>query len=116
MNSLELGHGIWPFVFLFVAGFVATEPWRYLGIALASRIDVDSEILKWVRAVSTALVAGLVTRMILFPVGAFADVPLTLRIGAFCAGVAGFYVFRRKMAFGVLTGVFVLISGQFLLE
>ena len=70
----------WGYLFLFVAGFMVTAPWRVLGVLLSQRIDVDSELLQWVRTVSTALIAGLVARMVVFPAGALADVSLALRL------------------------------------
>ena len=49
-----LGTGGWSYLFLFLAGFCATQPWRYLGVFLSRGINEDAEILVWVRAVSTA--------------------------------------------------------------
>ena len=111
--GLELGTGIWPYVLLLGIGFLATEPWRYLGVFLARRVDIESEILKWVRAVSTALVAGLVARMLLFPAGALAEVPLLLRLAAFAIGVLGFFLFRQTMIIGVGLGAGAVFLGQF---
>ena len=111
--GLDLGTGIWPYVFLLGIGFLATEPWRYLGVFLARRVDIESEILKWVRAVSTALVAGLVARMLLFPAGALAEVPLLLRLAAFAIGVLGFFLFRQTMIIGVGLGAGAVFLGQF---
>ena len=112
-SGLELGTGIWPYLFLLLAGFLATEPWRWLGLFLAQRIDLESEILKWVKAVSTALVAGLVARMILFPAGALAEVPLGLRLAAFAIGILGFFIFRQTMIIGVALAAGVLLVGQY---
>ena len=64
-----IGGGVWPYLFIAIAGFLATDLWRFLGVFLSARIGEESEILRWVRAVATALVAGLVTRLIVFPVG-----------------------------------------------
>src|SRR5205085_1340621 len=81
MAALDDGFG--GYLALFAAGFLVTEVWRWLGLLVGSRLDVAGEVFQWVRAVATALVAGMVTRMLLFPAGALADVPLTVRLIAF---------------------------------
>ncbi len=112
---MTLESGWEGYFFLFLAGFLATEPWRWLGVWLSQGLDVDSEILQWVHAVSSALVAGLVARMVFFPLGALAGTPLSLRLGAFAAGLLVFLLAGRILALGIAAGVAVLILGQFLL-
>ncbi len=110
----ELGHGAWSYIFLFIAGFGATQPWRYLGVILSRNVHEDAEILVWVRAVSTALVAGLVARMVLLPAGALADVPPAIRIGAFVFGVATFFLAGRRLVVGVSCAAASLILAQYI--
>ena len=64
------------------------------------------------RAVATALVAGMVARMVLFPVGALADVGIALRLLAFFGGLALFLLARRNLAVGVAGGAAMLIAAQ----
>ena len=101
--------GLAGFVFLFVLGFCATEPWRVLGVVLSRSIDVDGEILRWVRAVSTALIAGLVARLVFYPAGALADVPLDVRVAAFAIALVAFFAAERSLAVGVLAGEAALL-------
>jgi hypothetical protein len=68
MTALDDGFG--GYLVLFAAGFLATEIWRWLGLLVGSRLDIAGEVFQWVRAVATALVAGMVVRMLLFPAGA----------------------------------------------
>ena len=58
MAALDDGFG--GYLVLFAAGFLATEIWRWLGLLVGSRLDVAGEVFQWVRAVATALVAGMV--------------------------------------------------------
>ncbi len=109
----EIGHGVWSYVFLFTAGFVATQPWRYLGVILSRNVQEDAEILVWVRAVSTSLVAGLVARMVLLPAGALAAVPLEIRLGAFALGVAAYYGGGQRLIIGVGAAAAALIAAQY---
>lgn len=111
----ELGHDGWSYIFLFVAGFCATQPWRYMGAFLSRGIDENAEILLWVRAVSTALVAGLVARMVLLPAGALAGVPLTIRLAAFCLGVGAYFLLGRRLLYGVFGGAALLVAAQYVL-
>ena len=110
----DLGHGPMSYMLLFLAGFCATQPWRYLGVYLSRGVQEDAEILIWVRAVSTALVAGLVTRMVLLPAGALAAVPIELRIGAFLLGIGLFLASGRRLIVGVFGSAGALIAAQYL--
>lgn len=110
----SLGSGWTATLILALIALVAHEPWRWAGLLIGRKVDVNGELFQWVRAVATALVSGLVMRLILFPAGALAGLPVALRIGAFAAGVAGFYLGRRSLAVGVGSGVAVLVIGQLL--
>jgi hypothetical protein len=113
MNFLNDGFG--GYLTLFVAGYLATEVWRWLGFAVGSRLDIAGAPFQWIRAVATALVAGFVTRMVLFPAGALAQVSLGVRVGAFVAGVALYFALRRNLAAGVGGGAALLMGAQLLL-
>jgi hypothetical protein len=107
-----LGDGFGGYLTLFLAGFLATEVWRWLGLAVGSRLDVAGAPFQWVRAVATALVAGLVTRMLLFPTGALTEVALGVRLGAFAGGVLLYFLLRRSLAAGVGGAALLLMVGQ----
>ena len=49
-QTLVSGDGLWAYVFLALAGFAATEPWRFLGVVLSKNVGLESEVLIWVRA------------------------------------------------------------------
>ena len=97
---------------LLAVSLLAHEPWRWVGMFVGRNIDIESELFHWVRAVSTALVAALVMRLIVFPAGALGDVSIVLRAVAMAAGVAAFIASGRRMAYGVSLGAVVLIAGQ----
>jgi hypothetical protein len=48
--------GWWTYIVIIVAGFLATDIWRWLGVLVGNRLDEDSEALHWVRAVAAARV------------------------------------------------------------
>jgi hypothetical protein len=100
---------------LILVGFLPNEVWRMLGVVLARGLDEDSEILVWVRAVATAVLAGVVAQLIFFPAGALAAVPLTVRVAAALAGFVAFLSIRRSVFAGVVVGEAVLLAGALLL-
>jgi Branched-chain amino acid transport protein (AzlD) len=109
-----LDDGLGGYLTLFGAGFLATEVWRWLGFVLGSRLDLEGALFVWVRAIATALVAGLVTRMLLFPAGALAQVPTAVRLSAFAGGVVLYALLRGNLAAGVGGGAALLLGAELL--
>jgi hypothetical protein len=104
----------WPYLVLILAGFLPNEVWRLLGLVLARRLNEGAELLVWVRAVATAILAGVIGKLIFFPAGALTGVPLSVRIGALAVGLIAFVVIRRSVFAGVLAGQAALIAGAML--
>jgi Branched-chain amino acid transport protein (AzlD) len=77
-------------------------------------ISDQSEILVWVRAVASALIAGVVVKLLLFPSGALALIPGFVRLLAVLIGIAGFFLFRRSVLAGLILGEIALIMGGYL--
>jgi hypothetical protein len=105
---------LWPYLVLILAGFLPNEIWRLLGLVLARRLNEGAEVLVWVRAVATAILAGVIGKLIFFPAGALAGVPLSVRIGALFIGLLAFVLIRRSVFAGVLAGEAALIAGAML--
>jgi len=51
---------LWPYIVLIIVGFLPSEIWRMLGVVLARGLDDRSQIIVWVRAVATTLLAAVV--------------------------------------------------------
>ena len=102
-----------PYLVLIAAGFLPNEVWRMLGVVVAHGLDEGSELVVWVRAVATGLLAGVVAKIVLFPPGGLADVPLTVRLSAMAVGFAAFMLVRRSVLAGVVAGEAALILGAF---
>ena len=92
----------WPFVFILLAGWATTYPWRALGVYLGGRIKEDAEVLVLVRAMATALVAAVIGNLICFPAGAAADTTIALRIGAAVAGFGAYFFLGRRVLLGIV--------------
>jgi len=104
-----------PYLFILLAGFLATDIWRWLGVLAGNRLHDDSEALNWVKAVATALIAGVIGKLILFPTGALATVPVELRLAAAALGWVAFMAARKNVLVGVVTAELVLIIGWLVL-
>jgi branched-subunit amino acid transport protein len=97
---------------LVIAGFLPNEAWRMLGLWFGGGVDEGSEVLVWVRAVATAILAGVIAQILVQPPGALADVPDRLRYGAVAAGFAVFMLTRRSIFAGVVCGEAVMLAGK----
>jgi branched-subunit amino acid transport protein len=96
---------------LFIAGVIPNQIWRMIGLWFGGGIDEGSEILVWVRAVATAILAGVIAQIVVQPPGALASVPDALRYGAVFAGFIVFMLSRRSIFAGVVTGEVVMLAG-----
>ena len=97
---------------LVIAGFIPNEAWRMAGLWLGSGVDEGSEVLVWVRAVATAILAGVIAQILVQPPGALASVPDWLRYGAVAAGFVVFLMTRRSIFAGVVAGEVVMLAGK----
>ena len=112
MNAL-VGSGLAPYLLVIVAGYLPTDVWRWLAVIFARRLDKDSEWMIFVRAVATALVAGVIARLVLFPTGDLVAVPLAIRVGAVAGGFLVYFLARRSMLVGVLAAEGIMIAGAY---
>jgi branched-subunit amino acid transport protein len=99
-------------VILFVAGVIPNQIWRMLGLWFGGGIDEGSELLVWVRAVATAVLAGVIAQILVQPPGALASVPGWLRYSAVVAGFAVFTLSRKSIFAGVVCGEIIMVSGK----
>jgi len=110
MNGYE---GLWGYIVLVLVGFLPADVWRLLGVILGRGIDEESELLVWVRAVATAVLAGVIAKILFFPPGSLAAMPLAVRLTAITCGFLAFLLVRRSVFAGLLVGEAVLIAGGF---
>lgn len=97
------------------AGFAVTYVWRFLGVLAVKRIEPESDVLLWVRAVATALVAALVMRISFSPAGVLAETATLSRAAALLAGLAAYYLFGRVES-GVAATVVALAFAEIALR
>jgi branched-subunit amino acid transport protein len=100
---------------LFAAGFAVTYVWRFLGVLAVKRIEPEGNLLLWVRAVATALVAALVVRISFDPAGVLAETATLSRVAALAAGLAAYYLLGR-VEWGVAAAVATLAGAEIVLR
>jgi hypothetical protein len=102
-----------PYLVLIAAGFLPNEVWRMLGVVVVHGLDERSEVVLWVRAVATGLLAGVVAKLVFFPPAGLAEVHLAVRLTAIAVGFATFLTLRRSVFAGVAAGEAALMLGAF---
>ena len=101
----------WPYVVIIVAGWLATDMWRWLGVIAGNRLQEGSEALNWVRAVATALVMAVTAKLVVFPSGLLETSPLWLRLAAAGLGFAAFLLSGQRVIVGVVVPLAILAAG-----
>lgn len=104
----------YAYLLVLVAGFLPTDVFRFAAVLFSRRLDEDSEVLILVRAIATALLAGVIARLVLFPTGDLVGVPLWIRLASIAAGVAGYFLIKRSVLAGVIAGEIVIVGGAVL--
>lgn len=87
---------------------VGSFVWRGIGVWVADRVDVRGEWFRWVSCVAFAMIAGLVCRVVLLPVGELAQTTLWGRIAGVVIALIAYRIGRKSMLMGVLTGATAL--------
>jgi Branched-chain amino acid transport protein (AzlD) len=101
-----------PYALLLLVGFLPNEAWRMLGVAFAHGLDEDSEVIVLARAVATAILTGVVGKLVVFAPGALAGVPLWVRLGATALGLAAFWLCRRSVFVGIAVATAGIVAGM----
>ena len=107
-------HDLGPVLALILFGFLPNEVWRLVGLMLVRGLDEKSQIIVWVRAVATAMLAGVMAQLILSTSGPLAGIPVGVRVGAAVLGFVAFLIARRSVFVGVLTGEAAVLLGTYL--
>ena len=94
-----------------VGASVGTYFCRVIGVLLSDQINQESEIFRWLSAVTYAMVAALTVRMILMPLGLLATVPMALRV-LICAISVAVMVSSpsRRLVPALLTGTLLMLA------
>jgi len=93
------------------AGAFATFMWRFAGIVIARHVDPDSLLMVWVNAAAHAMVAGVMSIILVYPVGSLASTELEYRLSSFAVALIVMLIFR-KLALAIAVGIISFILTQ----
>lgn len=93
-----------------LAATLATYLWRALAVAVSSHISPTGPMFKWFGCVAYGMVAGLIARMILMPVGVLNQAPTVDRLGAAAFGLVVFFALRRNVFLATFSAVIAFIA------
>ncbi|MFC7064729.1 AzlD domain-containing protein [Brucella rhizosphaerae] len=111
MNWDSFSDWWWPFIFILLAGALPTYLFRVMGVIVGGRVREDSEVLVFVRCVATALVAGVIAQLILYPNGELANSPMWLRVGSAAYGFVAYLIAGKRLLVGILVAEALLVAG-----
>ncbi len=102
------GWGVW---IALASACIGTYLCRAIGVMLAGKINQDSEIFRWLSAVTYAMVAALTVRLIVLPIGLLDTVPLWIRI-FICLICIGIMLSKpqRRLVPALLIGTLLMVS------
>lgn len=92
-----------------ITAAIVTYFWRALGVLLSGRMRADSPAIEWIASIAYAMLAGLIVRIIILPIGPLATTSLSARLGATAIAIALFYLTRRNLVAGVAAGGLALV-------
>ena len=105
--------GEWaPYAMLILVGYLPNEAWRALGVVLARGLNEDSQVIVFARATATAILTGVVGKLVIFAPGALADVSVSVRLGATALGLVAYLLVRRSVLAGVVAATLALMAGM----
>jgi branched-subunit amino acid transport protein len=97
-----------PWLLLAICG-AATYLWRGPAVLVAAGVDPEGEVFAWISCVAYAIIAGLVSRMLILPTGALAETTAVERVlGSAVALAVYFRMSNRNLFAGVLAGAAAL--------
>ena len=94
MTDVSFIGGMWG---LLILVSLSTYIWRASGVVIAARINPDGALSQWFNCVAYGMLAGLISRIMLMPIGILGETPLLDRLGALAAGFTVFFIFKRNM-------------------
>ncbi len=98
---------LWTLLGLSILG---TLVWRLSGAAVARHINPTGAFFQWASCVAYGMLAALISRVLILPVGMLADTPTLDRLIAMAAGFALFFAARRDVFIGTM-GAFLTFLG-----
>ena len=86
----------------------ATYLSRFLGVVSSEKIKETSKIFKWFNCIAYSVLAALIARMVVFPVGELAESGILIRLFVVVASVVMFLFTKRNLVYPTVTSAIML--------
>lgn len=96
--------------FLIVAASFTTYFWRGFGVLIAARLNRDGVFFEWVSCVAYAMLAGLMARVLILPVGLLDETTMLVRGISMIAGFIVFFALKRNFYAATLVSMLTFLS------
>jgi branched-subunit amino acid transport protein len=106
--SITQDSSLWAWGVLLMAA-LGTYLWRGLGVMFSGRLNTEGAFFRWLTCVTYAMVASLVIRIIVMPVGLLAQTPLSFRLIAAGAAVIVMVTGKNRLVAALATGTALTI-------
>ncbi|OWF66881.1 hypothetical protein B6A14_00465 [Polynucleobacter hirudinilacicola] len=111
MNTMANALSGWGLWIALIGASLGTYFCRAIGVLLSNSINQESEIFRWLAAVTYAMVAALTIRLIVMPLGLMSTVPLWIRI-LICGLAIGVMVSKptKRLVPALLAGTLLMVG------
>jgi branched-subunit amino acid transport protein len=87
---------------------VATYISRFLGVLSSEKIRETSKIFRWFNCLAYSTLAALISRMIVFPVGALSEADYLIRFIVILLSILIFYFTRKNVVYPTVFSAIIL--------
>ncbi|MEY3356244.1 MAG: AzlD domain-containing protein [Burkholderiales bacterium] len=111
--SIPKNSVFWAWMILLITA-LGTYSWRGLGVLLSGKLTQESPWFRWITCVTYAMVASLVIRIIVLPVGILAQMPLSYRLVATGTALAIMMLKKNSLVLALSIGTLLMSALAFL--
>ena len=87
---------------------LATYMSRFLGVISSENMDIKSKIFRWFNCIAYAILAALITRMIIFPAGVLEDAMLWSRLIVVLMCISVFFLTKKNLVYPTVLSAILL--------
>lgn len=97
----------------FATAVLATNVWRFTAVLISHRIKATHPLFEWFTCLAYGIIAALVARTLILPMGILVLVPLWQRLLPMLLAFVSFYFMGKRLWLGIIVGelAFILILG-----
>ena len=93
----------------------ATYLSRFLGVVSSEKIKETSKIFKWFNCIAYSILAALIARMVIFPVGELAETGVLIRLFVVAVSVVMFLFTKKNLVYPtVLSAILLALLNNYL--